>query len=368
MKNVIGIMDLNENETHIRTLTSKRPVATLPIAGRYRLIDFALSSMVNSGIIKIGLMLPAKSRSIVDHLRSGKDWDLARRHDGLFYLPALKEKKDTRNGNLQSFYSYLNFVKKSDQEYVLISGSRFLYNIDFRTVLRFHQNTGADITMIYHVENKETSAPATILKTSENGLVNDIIDSSSTYENAKVFMGIYIMSTKKYEELVSNAYERGGRDFLIDAILRNQDNLNIYAFQHEGYVSEINSTISYYKTNMDLLKPEIWEELFMSDNPIYTRVRDEAPVQYKKQAKAVNSLVANGCVIEGSVENSILFRGVKIGKGVQVKNSVIMQNCDLQEDSLIENVICDKNVVVTDGKWLKGAENYPLIIEKNTVI
>ena len=167
MKNVLGIMDLNESEAHIRTLTSKRPVATLPIAGRYRLIDFALSSMVNSGIIKIGLMLPAKSRSIVDHLRSGKDWDLARRHDGLFYLPALKEKKDTRNGNLQSFYSYLNFVKKSDQEYVLISGSRFLYNIDFRTVLRFHQNTGADITMIYHVENKETSAPATILKTSE---------------------------------------------------------------------------------------------------------------------------------------------------------------------------------------------------------
>ena len=160
MKNVLGIMDLNESEAHIRTLTSKRPVATLPIAGRYRLIDFALSSMVNSGIIKIGLMLPAKSRSIVDHLRSGKDWDLARRHDGLFYLPAMKEKKDTRNGNLQSFYSYLNFVRKSDQEYVLISGSRFLYNIDFRTILRFHQNTGADITMIYHVENQEKDAPS----------------------------------------------------------------------------------------------------------------------------------------------------------------------------------------------------------------
>ena len=119
---------------------------------------------------------------------------------------------------------------------------------------------------------------------------------------------------------------------------------------------------------MDLLEPEIWEELFMGYNPIYTRVRDEAPVQYKKQAKVNNSLVANGCVIEGSVENSILFRGVKIGKGVQVKNSVIMQNCELQDDALVENVICDKNVVVSDGKWLKGAENYPLIIEKNTVI
>ncbi len=368
MKNVVGIMDLYENDDNIRRLTTKRPIATLPFAGRYRLIDFPLSSMVNSGIIRIGLLLPSKSRSLLDHIRSGKDWDLARRHDGLFYLPFSRDEKGSRKGNLQSFYNHLSFIKRADQEYVLISGSRFVYNIDFDMALRFHQNTGADITMIYHMENKERPDEATILKTSENGLVTQIANCPTVYENSKVFMGLYIMSRKKYLELVTNTYERGGSDFLVDAILRNQDSLNIYGFQHEGYVSEISSTMSYYKTNMDLLNPDIWEELFMGDNPIYTRVRDETPVQYKKQAKATNSLIANGCVIEGSVENSVLFRGVKIGKGVQVKNSIIMQNCDLQEDALLENVICDKNVVITDGKWLKGAENYPLIVEKNAVI
>lgn len=368
MKNVLGIMDLYEDDKQIRTLTTKRPVATLPFAGRYRLLDFALSSMVNSGITKIGMMMPAKSRSILDHLRSGKDWDLARRHDGLFYLPAIKMDKDSRNGNLQSFYRHMSFIRQSEQEYVLICNSRFVYNIDFTTALRFHQNTGADITMVYYIENKERPDNATILQTGENGLVTEIANRPAVYENSKVFMGIYLMSRKKFMEIISTAYERGGYDFLIDGILRHQDNLNIYGFQHEGYVSEICSTSSYFKTNMDLLEPEIWEELFMGYNPIYTRVRDEAPVQYKKQAKVNNSLVANGCVIEGSVENSILFRGVKIGKGVQVKNSVIMQNCELQDDALVENVICDKNVVVSDGKWLKGAENYPLIIEKNTVI
>ena len=250
----------------------------------------------------------------------------------------------------------------------MISSSRFVYNIDFRTALRFHQNTGADITMIYHLENTERPDNATILTTGDNGLVTEIATRPAVYENSKVFMGIYLMSREKFIEIVSTAYERGGYDFLVDGILRHQDNLNIYGFQHEGYVSEVCSTISYFKTSMDLLKPEIWEELFMGYNPIYTRVRDEAPVQYKKQAKVSNSLIANGCVIEGSVENSILFRGVKIGKGVQVKNSVIMQSCELQEDTLVENVICDKNVIVSEGKWLKGAENYPLIIEKNTVI
>ena len=338
MKNVLGIMDLYEDDKQIRTLTTKRPIATLPFAGRYRLLDFALSSMVNSGITKVGMMMPNKSRSILDHLRSGKDWDLARRHDGLFYLPAMKMDKDTRTGNLQSFYTHINFIKRSEEEYVLISNSRFVYNIDFKTALRFHENTDADITMVYHIENEERPDNATILQTGDNGLVTEIANRPAVYENSKVFMGIYIMSRKNFIEIVTKAYERGGYDFLIDGILRH------------------------------LLQPEIWEELFMGYNPIYTRVRDEAPVQYKKQAKVNNSLIANGCVIEGSVENSILFRGVKIGKGVQVKNSVIMQNCELQDDALVENVICDKNVVVSDGKWLKGAENYPLIIEKNTII
>lgn len=368
MKNVLGILDLHEQEEKIRALTTKRPLATLPFAGRYRLIDFPLSCMVNSGIIRVGMMLPYKSRSILDHLRSGKDWDLARRTDGLFYLPAIKQTNDTRKGNLQAFYEHLSFIDHSTNEYVAIANCNYIYNIDLNTVLRFHQNTGADITMVYYNEDKELAEPATILETSETGLVQEIAERPIIYENSKVFMGIYLLSRKKFLELISTSYERGGSDFLVDAILRHQDNMTIFGYEHTGYVAKISSLHTYYKTSMELLKPEIWEELFMGENPIYTRVKDEAPVVYKKQGKAVNSLVGNSCTIEGVVENSIIFRGVSIGKNVKVKNSVIMSECKLEDDAVLENVICDKNVIISQGKWLKGAENYPLVIEKNTVI
>lgn len=154
----------------------------------------------------------------------------------------------------------------------------------------------------------------------------------------------------------------------MDGIIRRVGEYNIFACEHDGYVAHVDSTAAYYRSNMDVLHPKIWEELFMGDRSIYTKVKDEVPVQYKETADVRNSLIANGCIIRGEVENSILFRGVKVGKGVKIKNSIIMQKCDIQDGTLIENVICDKNVVITKEKWLKGAQNYPLIVTKNVVI
>ncbi|WP_019552932.1 glucose-1-phosphate adenylyltransferase subunit GlgD [Propionispira raffinosivorans] len=368
MKTVMGIIDLQENDKLIKEMTAKRPLAAVPFAGRYRLIDFSLSSMVNSGMDTVGILLPNKSRSILDHLRSGKDWDLARKHDGLFYLPPAEAENGLRNGNIQSFYRHLDFIANSSQKYVLISGSRIVYNMNFDNVLRFHQNTGADITMVYNMESTENTAGGTVIKTAENGLVQDIAVQAVTYEDAKVAMGIYLMDKNIFTNIVESCFSHGGTNFLIDGLMHVDDSYSIYGFKHDGYVARINSTASYYKASMEILNPEIWQEIFMNVDRVYTKVKDEAPAQYKKNAKATNSLIANGCVVEGTVENSILFRGVKVGKGVHVKNSIVMQKCDLQEDALIENVICDKNVVITHGKWLKGASNYPLIVEKGVVI
>ncbi len=368
MKTVMGIMNLQENDVFIKEMTESRPIASIPFAGRYRLIDFGLSSMVNSGIGNVGIMLPDKSRSVLDHLRSGKDWDLARRHEGLFYLPVAQDCDETHKGDLKNFYRHIDFIEHSVQKYVLLVSGSVIYNMDFSKVLRFHQNTGADITMVYNVEGEEQPGNGIVLEISENGFVKDIAQRPVVYENSKVSMGIYLMDKRIFIELIRNAYEHGGSDFLLDGILRQHDTYNIYAFAHDGYVARITSTASYYKASMDLLKPEIWQELFMNGEFIYTKIKDEAPVQYKKTAQTRNSLIANGCIIEGEVENSILFRGVKIGKGVHVKNSIIMQKCDLKENSLVENVICDKNVVITKGKWLKGASNYPLIVGKDIVI
>lgn len=368
MKTVMGMMNLQENDALVKEMTARRPLATIPFAGRYRLIDFGLSSMVNSGIENVGILLPAKARSVLDHLRSGKDWDLARRHDGLFYLPDIKADNDAYDGDLKNFYRHLDFLQHSTQQYVLLMGGQVIYNMGFEKVLRFHQNTGADITMVYSLQPEENVAGGTVIETSENGMVTDIAKQPVVYEDTKAFMGIYLMERKLLIELIKRAYERGGSDFLIDGIMRFQDKYSIYGFCHDGYVAHINSVGSYYRASMDMLQPHIRQELFTSEQRVYTKTKDEPPVQYKKDADAKNSLIANGCVIEGSVENSILFRGVKIGKGVKVKNSIIMQKCDLQQDALVENVICDKNVVITQGKWLKGASNYPLIVEKGVVI
>ena len=364
----MGIINLQEYNSLIRELTDRRVVESLPFAGRYRLIDFALSSMVNSGIQNVGIMLPDKPRSVLDHLRSGKDWDLARRHDGLFYLPTPHDEESRRRGDLKNFYYNLDFFEHSSQKYVLLAGGSFVYNINFNELLRFHQNTNADITMVYYTAAQEAAGRSTVIETAENGLVEDIAEKPAIYDGSKVSMDVFLMEKRIFVEMIRYSYEHGGQDLLLDGIIRRADEYNIYAYEHDGYVAHVDSTASYYKANMDILEPSVWEELFMGENSIYTKVKDEVPVQYKDTAVVKNSLIANGCIIRGEVENSILFRGVTIEKGVKVKNSIIMQKCDVQENSLLENVICDKNVVITKEKWLKGAQNYPLIVAKNVVI
>ncbi|WP_196604665.1 glucose-1-phosphate adenylyltransferase subunit GlgD [Pectinatus haikarae] len=368
MNYVLGLINLHEDNRLIKEITRKRPIATIPFAGRYRLIDFILSSMVNSGIISVGIMLPDKAASILDHLRSGKDWDLARRHEGLFYLLPSNDDDDIRQSELKTFYQNLNIMRRSPQEYILLSGAHTVFNIDFNNVLRFHQNTNADITMLYYRPGRKLHSPCTVIKTKENGLVSDIANCPAAGEDADVSMGTYLMSRKVFLEIVEHSYERGGSDFLLDGIMRMTAHYNIYGCCYDGYVSCINSLYGYYQTSMDLLNPQIWNELFIDNAPIYTRTKDDVPAQYKSRANVHNSLISNGCTIEGLVENSILFRDVRIEKGVKIKNSIIMQGCQLHKNSCLENVICDKNVTISAEKYLKGAESYPLIVEKNTVI
>ncbi len=364
----MGIINMQEDDTLIRELTERRAVESLPFAGRYRLIDFALSSLVNSGVVNVGVMLPNKGRSVLDHLRSGKDWDLARRHDGLFYLPTPQKDEISRRGDLKNFYHNLDFIEHSSQKYIMLTSGSFIYNIDFSKLLRFHQNTGAEISMVYHVAEQETQGKNVVLETEASGLVSDIAEKPVVYDGMKVSLGIYLMEKRIFVEMVRYTYEHGGQDFLMDAIIRRMNDYTMYAMAHDGYVAHIDSIASFYKANMDLLQPENWETLFMGEHPIYTKTKDEVPVEYKATADVKNSLVANGCIIRGKVENSILFRGVTVEEGAEVKNSIIMQKSAVKEGALVENVITDKNVVITKEKWLKGASNYPLIITKRTVI
>ena len=176
MNTIMGLINLQEDGSLIRELADRRAVESIPFAGRYRLIDFALSSMVNSGIHKVGVMLPDEPRSVLDHLRSGKDWDLARRHDGLFYLPAVPDDTQQRKGDLKNFYHNLDFIEHASADYILLANGSFVYNVDFDKVLRFHQNTGADITLVSHTTEDENTGSNVVLETAENGLILDITE------------------------------------------------------------------------------------------------------------------------------------------------------------------------------------------------
>ncbi len=368
MKNVLGLVNIQEDNSLIRELTASRAVELVPFAGRYRLVDFTLSSMVNSGIGHVGIMLPDRPRSVLDHVRSGKEWDLSRRHEGLFYLPSVKVERESREGDLKNFYANADFFEHSAQKYILLTSGSFIYNIDFDELMKFHEDSGADISLMYHIEKGENTGKNAVIETAGDGKVEDIAEKPAVYDGSKMSLGVYLMEKRVFVDIVRNAYEHGGNDFLVDGIIKNAGKYKLFAKEHDGYVAHVESMSAYYKSSMDLLRYEVWQELFMGKNPIFTKVKDEVPVQYKEESEVKNALIANGCVVYGSVENSILFRGVKVGKGVKIKNSVIMENCDLKDGALIENVICDKNVIVSKDKWLKGAPNYPLIVTKNVTI
>ncbi len=365
MQNVMGVITFNECQTDLKELTQNRPLAALPFAGRYRVIDFILSSMVNSGIQNVGVLVEDKYRALMDHLRSGKEWDLARKQDGLFILPPSRE--TLGGGSVESFYQHLDYLQSSRQSYVLMAGTQVISNLDYRKAFRFHQDTKADITVLYREQSEPAGPAALILDCREDGRITRMELGQKRYP-AKVSMEMYLMKKELLMELVRQCRGRGEVDFVRDALVKNCGALTMMGYCHKGYTARMDSVEHYYRHNMELLKLEKWEELFFKAGLVYTKIKDDAPVKYKEGAKVTNSMIANGCIVDGHVENSILFRGVQIEKGAYVKDSIIMQSGKVGSNAVLEHVICDKNARISDGKWLKGEKNQPLVVEKGAVL
>jgi glucose-1-phosphate adenylyltransferase len=366
----MGIITMNDRNDELKELTKSRPLAAIPFAGRYRVIDFVLSSMVNSGIKNVGVMVQNKYRTLMDHLQSGREWDLARKHDGLFILPPAGgfEGYAGYKGNIDSFFGNLDYLQSSRQDYVVVTGSRVICNVDYRKPFRFHQDNKADITVLYREQRGNDAAQSTILECDAKGRVIDIGLPYGDVYSAKVSLEMYILKKALLVDLIRGCKARGETDFVKDGLIGNRNRLNLYAYPYKGYVARVDSVENYYRHNMELLKLEKWEELFLKSGTVYTKVKDDAPAKYMQGAKVSNSMVASGCIVEGRVENSILFRGVKVHKGAYVKDSILMHACEVNEHAIVENVICDKRVIVSEGKWLKGEKEYPLVIEKGAMI
>lgn len=373
MKDVMGLINLHENEELLKDIIERRPVAAVPFGGRYRIIDFILSNMINSGIPNVGILIKKENdRSLMDHLRSGKEWDLARKQDGLFLLPPAHEyyASGHHGGDLRNFYTHLDYIQKSRQKYLLIASSHVITNMDFHDAFAFHNRKNADITLIYKELNPDVDdfQRCTVLSADADGRITDMEVNPLKINSHKVSMEMYIIEKTLLLHVINRCMAKGGTDFVQDALIRNINNLKIYGFPHEGRMARIYSVNSYYRQSMELLKPEVWSSLFVCPGRIYTKVKDEAPAKYKDSAQVVHSLIADGCIIEGRVENSILFRAVKVGKNACIKNSIIMQQCEVKENATLDYAILDKNVHITDGKSLKGEKTFPLVIRKNAVV
>ena len=372
--NMMGIISLNDDENYLGDIVRQRLVGAVPFGGRYRIIDFVLSNMVNSGIQNVGVMFGTKARSLMDHLRSGKDWDLHRKRDGLYMLPVDRPPgyEANRKNDLDNLYQHLDYLYEARQDYVLLTKSYILCNIDFQKVFDFHLEAGADITVVYKKEdlNSGRFSPChcVTLKADSEQNVQEMEINPVQALSEDVSMEMYIFKKTVLINLIESCVAKGQRDLLSDGIIPNLNQLRVCAYRFPGYVARINSLKSYFHYSMDLLQPQVLEELFFANGPIHTKVKNSPPAKYTTQAEVVNSLVAPGCIIQGGVENCILFRGVRIHPGVHLKNCVILPESEVMPGSILENVIMDKKTCISAGREIRGEYVFPVYIGKSVLV
>ena len=372
----LGIIFPNSYDAVVPELVNVRLMASIPFASRYRMIDFILSSMANAGIDNISVIPNSSYHSLMDHLGSGREWDLVRKNGGLNIFPPFMEKTSVlSNGRVSALYNILGFLRSQKEKYVVMSDTNIATNFDFEAMIKAHIESGADVTVAYN----EQELPESFLRHQENDrgfYYTFILDNDRVqyiYVNGKepgvqnFRMNIYVVERELLIDMINTAFVRGQEYFERDVLLPQLDILKVHAYKHEGYLARISGMKSYYDENMKLLDDKNLDALF-SGAPIYTKIRDDNPTRYIDGAKVQNVMAADGCVIEGEVENSILFRGVKVAKGAKVKNCILMQDTVVEADANIEYLITDKKVVISSGKTMKGTDSFPVYIAKKHTV
>ena len=369
MKKAIGIISSNHRTDYLQGIIKDRPIAAVPFAGRYRLLDFALSSMVNSGLRTVGIITPFRYRPILDHLGAGKEWSLDRKSGGMFILPGSNNGLQSKNNKflLKDFLNNIEFLEMDTADYIVVTGCSSVFNIDFTSVLNEHENNQADITMVYkEISTKETEA--TYLTIEADGRVSALTEKwTNKNQQRESFVDIFIINRKLLLEILKG-YEDIEYMDLMDVVEENLKVLNVHAYKFEGYLGRIFSIQSYFRCSMEMLNPLIRSELFMGVNRMHTKIKDNPPTKYASKVAVRDSLISSGCYIQGQVSSSILFRGVNVHPGATIKNCIIMQRCDIGKDAVLENVILDKHVKISNKVVLKGMDDSPMVITKRAVI
>ena len=371
--NALGIIFPNSYDGLVPELVTERLMASIPFAGRYRMVDFILSSMVNCGIDNVSLIVRKNYHSLMDHLGSGREWDLTRKYGGLNIVPPFASNTvKVYNGRIEALASILDMLKDAREKYVVMSDANLAVNFDFTAMLEQHIESGADVTIAYKKQEIPVGMkkPIDITKDlyytfelDDDGRIRQLRINPEDEGVQNLSMNIYIIEREFLVHMISEAYSKGMVYFDRDLLAPNLERLNVRGFEFNGYLARISDIKSYFDENMKLLKDENLDGLF-GGNPIYTKIRDDNPTRYIQGSKAKNIMSADGCIIEGEVENSILFRGVRIAKGAKVKNCVLMQDTIVGEGANVEYVITDKNVTISAGKEIKGADSFPVYVAK----
>ncbi len=364
----LGLIFANMHDEAVRECTAIRSMGSLPFGGRYRLIDFVLSGMVNAGITKVGVITKSNYQSLMDHLGSGKAWDLSRKHEGLFFLPPRSSDDAKYQGRIGSLADIMAFLRRSKEELIILSDCHMVSSMDYGALLQAHVESGADVTVA--CRNGEVPALADIpqIKMDAAGRVTDMLIGRVGDGEATYGIGVYVMRKDWLIHIVSEAVARNLQHFERDILQRRLHEINIHGYEVPTLVMPIYSLSSYYNANLALLDSEVRAQLFPNARPVYTKVRDCAPVQYGLHAQVKNSLVADGSHIDGTVKNSIIFRGVNIGRDTVIEDCVVMQDVTVADRCSLTCVVADKNAAFREGRTLQGFDSYPVYIAKNAIV
>lgn len=372
MNQVMGIIHHAKRKESLEALVHTRSIEVVPFGGRYHLIDFALSNMVNTGIENVAILPQYEYRSVRDYLGSGKAWDLSRQNNGLFVLPAPSSivHQGIELGNLHSLFHHLNYFNQESDSYVILSSCHVICNMKYKEALQFHKDKKANITLIY----KRIPAHHPLgqlqreLVMNGSGRVSRLHEQFDISQERCRFLDSIIIDKSLFIKLVKDCMLDFECDFMEDILLKHLDLLKVYGYEYGGYVTFMDSVARYLQASLELLQPETWKALFHKQSTIYTKVRNDPPTRYMTRAKVHHSLIANGCVIEGTVENSIIFRGVKIHPRAMIKNSIIMPNSVIEENVKLNHVILDEEVHMRAHKELVGTVSDPIVVSRSRII
>lgn len=364
----LGIILAGGKNNKMRELSHKRAIAAMPIAGSYRSIDFALSNMSNSHIQKVAVLTQFNAKSLNEHLSSSKWWDFGRKQGGLFvFTPTITvNNSDWYRGTADSIYQNLDFLKSSHEPYVVIASGDCVYKLDYNKVLEYHIAKKADITVVCKdLPAGEDATRFGILKMNEDSRIEEFEEKPMIASNNTISCGIYVIRRRQLIELLEKSAEEDRHDFVNDILIRYKNMKRIFGYKIKDYWSNISTVEAYYKTNMDFLKPEVREYFFKTYPDVYSKVDDLPPAKYNSGSNVKNSLVSSGCIINGQVENSVLFKKVFVGNNCVIKNSIILNDVYLGDNTHIENCIVESRDTIRANSYHCGEDRIKVVIEKN---